>query len=46
MDVLAIDQKLKILWHFEVFVNTGTNGTGNLKKLLLLQFLSILSQTL
>ena len=24
MDILAICQKFKKLWHFEIFVNTGT----------------------
>ncbi len=26
---LAICQRLKILWHFETFINTGTYGAGN-----------------
>ncbi len=34
----AMCQKLKILWHFEIFVNAGPYGAGNLKALLLLQF--------
>ncbi len=42
---LAISQKLKILWHFEVLANTGP-GAGNFKMLLLLQFSSDVSQTL
>ncbi len=37
----------KILWHFdEIFVNTGPYGAGKFKMLLLLPFLSDLSQTL
>ena len=32
----AIRQKLKILWHFEIFVNTGPYWAGNFKALLLL----------
>ena len=35
MDILAICQKLKILWQFEIFVNTGQYGAGNFKTLLL-----------
>ncbi len=46
LDILAICQNLKILWHFEIFVNIGPYGAGNFKMLLLLQFLSSLSQTL
>ncbi len=45
MDILAICQKLKNLWHFQIFVNTGPYGAGNFKMLLLLQFLSNLDQT-
>ena len=45
MTFLAICQKLKILWHFEIFINTGPYGAGNFK-MLLLQFLSDVSQTL
>ncbi len=33
-------QKLKLLWHFEVFVNTGPYGAENFKTLLVLQFSS------
>ena len=36
--LLAIYQKLKILWHFQIFVNTGPHGAGN-SKTLLLQFI-------
>ena len=43
---LAIYQKLKILWHFEIFLNAGAYGAGNFKTLLLLQFSSDGSQTL
>ena len=43
---LVICQKLKILWHFENFVNTGPYGAGNFKALLLLQFASNFNQTL
>ena len=43
---LAICHKLKILWHFEMFVNTGACGAGNFKTLLILQFSSDVSQTL
>ncbi len=46
MTFLAICQKLKILWHFEIFVNTGPYGTRNFKRLFLLQFSSDVSQTL
>ena len=42
---LAICQKLKIVWYFEIFVNTGPYGAGNFKTLLL-QFSSDVSQTL
>ncbi len=28
----AICQKLKILWHFEIFLNTGPYGAGNFKR--------------
>ena len=45
MTFLAICQELKILWHFEIFANTGPYGAGNFKTLLL-QFLNDLSQTL
>ena len=38
--------KLKILWHFEIFLDRGPYGTGNFKMLLLLQFSSDVSQTL
>ncbi len=38
---LAICQNLKILWYFEIFVNTEPYGTGNFKTLLLVQFHSI-----
>ncbi len=37
--VLAIRQKLKIVWHFEMFVNAGPYGAGHFKALLRLQFL-------
>ena len=37
---------LKILWHFEFFLNTGPYGAGNFKTLLLPQFSSDVSQTL
>ncbi len=42
---LAICQKLNILWHFGIFVNTGSYGARNFK-MLLLQLSSDLSQTL
>ncbi len=29
INILGICQKLKILWHFEIFVNTGPHGAGN-----------------
>ncbi len=38
--------KMKVLWHFEIFVSTGPYGVGNFKALLLLQFSSDLRQTL
>ena len=41
---LAICQKLKMLWHFEIFVNTEPYGAGNFKALLL-QFSSNVNQT-
>ena len=44
--VLAICQNLKILWRFEIFVNTEPYGTGNFKTLLLRQFSCDLGQTL
>ncbi len=31
MDILAICEKLKMLWHFEIFVNTGPSGAGNIQ---------------
>ncbi len=34
---LAICPNLKILWHFDIFVNTGPYQAGNFKRLLLLQ---------
>ncbi len=46
INVLEICQTLKLLWHFDFFVNTGPYGSGNFKMLLLLQFWSHLSQTL
>ena len=36
----TICQKLKRLWHFEIFVNTGPYWSVDCKRLLLLQFLS------
>ncbi len=44
LPVWAIYQKLKILWHFEIFLNTGPYGAGNFKALLLLQFSSEVSE--
>ncbi len=35
---LAICQKLKKLWHFEIFVNTGPYGAGNFNVLFLPRF--------
>ncbi len=46
MDIVAIYEKLKILWHFDFFVNTGPYGAGNFKTLLLLPFPSHLNETL
>ncbi len=31
--LLAILQKIKILWHFEMFVNTGLYGAGSFEML-------------
>ncbi len=31
MDILKICPKLKTVWHFEIFVNTGPCGAGNFK---------------
>ncbi len=44
--VLVFCQNLKILWHFETFVNTEPNGAENCKTLLLLQFSSDLQSIL
>ncbi len=46
INILAICQKLKILWHFEICIYAGPYGAGNFKMLLLLQCWSDLSQTL
>ncbi len=37
--VLAICQKLKMLWHFEIFVNSEPYGAGNFKTLFSLCFI-------
>ena len=41
----VICQKLKILWHFEIFVNTGPYEAVNFKMQLLPQFSSDVSET-
>ncbi len=41
--LLGICQKLRILWHFEIFANTGPYGAGDFKMLPLLQFSSVIS---
>ncbi len=44
INVLAICQRLKNLWHFEFFMTTRPYGAGNFKTVLLLQFSSDLGQ--